>query len=455
MKTAIFSILVLGMVSVMCLGLFYLRHFHDEQNTDGSESVFIKRNETGFELIRNGKPFYIKGASGNSYLKELADTGGNTVRLYDTVNIQIHLDEAFKHGLAVIIDIPIPPFGHNNYLDENENQILKQNVKDLIIKYKNHPALLMWNLGNEVNYPKIHWKNLIRVNHSKKRFIRNFNDFIEIIKREDTNHPVSTSKWNIGIEHYASFKLFSPGIDIISFNVFGDTKNINDKMNQYYFLFGEFPFYISEFGPDGWWMQEPQYTSWWSPIEPTSEKKAEQINARYNLIVNSKNCFGSLLFYWGNKYECTHTWFSLFKEEHKSEILMEMEHLWGHSNYKPEFIGLNYMLVEGKGAADNLIFNPGEVKNAELKLNVNYNDSISIKWEIYPDVWYQGWNEEKYNRKLLNPPSPIACFINNENTKASFIAPEKEGPYRIFAYVYNHLGYFAATNTPFYVLNPK
>ncbi|KAF0238629.1 MAG: hypothetical protein FD181_841 [Prolixibacteraceae bacterium] len=439
----------------MSLVLIYVRHFHAKQITNDSKTVYIKRNQSGFELIRNGKPFYIKGAAGNSNLKELADIGGNTIRLYDTINIQYYLDEALRHGLAVIIDVPIPPFGFHNYLDENENKIIKQKVKDLIVKYKNHPALLIWNLGNEVSYPKIHWKDLIRVNHSKKRFVKNFNEIIEIIKSEDTNHPVSTSKWNIGIEHYTSFKIFSPDIDLISFNVFGDTKNINNNMKQYYFLFGEFPFYVSEFGPDGWWMQEPQFTSWWSPIEPSSEKKAEQINSRYNLIVDSKNCFGSLLFYWGNKYECTHTWFSLFKEGHKSEIVMEMEYLWGQSNSQPEFIGLEYMLVEGKGAADNLIFNSGEVKNAELKMDVNENDSLTIKWEIYPDVWYQGWNEEKYNRKLLNPPGPIDCFIKTENKKATFVVPDKEGPYRIFAYVYDHLGYFATTNTPFYVLIPK
>jgi hypothetical protein len=202
-------------------------------------------------------------------------------------------------------------------------------------------------------------------------------------------------------------------------------------------------------------MQEPQYTSWWSPIEPTSEKKAEQINSRYNLIANSTNCFGSLLFYWGNKYECTHTWFSLFKDGYKSEILMEMERLWGHSNYQPEFIGLEYMLIEGKGAADNLIYKPHELKNAELKLNADVNDSIRIKWEIYPDVWFQGWNEEKYNTKKLNPPVPLECFISAEKNTATFITPEKEGPYRIFAYLYNKNGYFASTNTPFYVLEPK
>lgn len=432
-----------------------MRYFYGRDISAKSHSVYIKRTNDGFQLIRNEKSFYIKGAAGNAYLKDLADTGGNTVRLYDTTNLQSILDEAHKYGLAVIVDIPIPPYKSYNYLDENENQILKQKVKELIKKYRNHPALLMWNLGNEVNYPKIHWKDIIRENKSKKRFIKNFNELIDIVHYEDASHPVSTSKWNIGIEHYISFRLFSPGIDIISFNVFGDTKSVNDKMKQYYFLFGEFPFFVSEFASDGWWMREPKYTSWWSPIEQTSEKKAEQINTRYNLITNSKNCLGSLLFYWGNKYECTHTWFSMFEEEYKSEILLEMEHLWKGSNERPEFIGLEYMLVDGKGSADNLIFKPEEIKKAELKLKIDGEDSLRITWEIYPDIWFQGWNEEKYNTNKLNPPVPLKCLINSENNKATFITPEKEGPYRIFAYVYDNYGYFASTNTPFYVLNPK
>jgi hypothetical protein len=455
MKITFLSILFLGVLNILCLGFLYFRYLYDKKVTDETSTVYIKGNFSEFELVRNGNPFYIKGVAGDSNFQELAERGGNTVRLYDTIDIQSKLDEALKHGLAVIVDIPVPPYSNQYLLDEEETELLKGKIGNLVKRYKNHGAILMWNLGNELNYPKIHWKDFIRENQGKKQFINNFNELIDIIKREDKNHPVSTSKWNIKIEHYISFKIFSPEIDIVSFNVFGDTKNINHKMNQFYFLFGEFPYYVSEFGSDGWWMEEPRYTSWLSPIEQTSEKKAEQINARYNLILNSNNCFGSLLFYWGNKYECTHTWFSLFKEEQKSEIIKEIEHLWRKSDNAPGFIGLEYMLVEGEGAFDNIIFEPHELKNAELKLNVNIDDSLRIEWEIYPDVWYQGWNEEKYNRKILNPPAPVDCVISSENNKATFTVPGKEGPYRIFAYVYNNEGYFAATNTPFYVLNTK
>lgn len=454
MKTNCIIISILGIIFALILGLFYLRHFYSNNSIDENATVCIKRNEKGFTLFKNNNPFYIIGAAGNSFFSELSETGGNTVRLYDTLDLQNKLDEALINNLSVIVDIPIPAYGIYNYLDDEENKNLKQKVKKLVTRYKNHPALLIWNLGNEINYPEMSWKDFLKGNESKKRFIKNYNELINIVKSEDINHPVSTSKWNIKLSNYFSFKIFSPDIDLVSYNIFGDTKNISSNLKKYDFYFGSSPFYISEVSSDGWWTGESRFTSWWSPIEQSSSKKAEQLNIRYNYIVNNANCLGACIFYWGNKFECTHTWYSLFKDDYKSEIVLEIESLWKKSNTRPELIGLEYMLIEGMGAYDNLIFEPGELKNTELVYNVTERDSIRIKWEVYSDVWFQGWNEEKYNKKLLKRPTPINCVISTQNNTAAFITPKEEGPYRIFAYVYNKKGYFATVNTPFYVLNP-
>ncbi len=441
---------------MFCFGIFALRYLHGKEIIDETRTVFVKKNEKGFQLIRNGKPFYIKGGSGDAYFKELADMGGNTIRLYDTINLQNNLDDAEKYGLAVIVDIPIPAYNYKIYTNNEENSVLKHNTKVLVKKYRNHSALLMWNLGNEIHYPNLLRRDFYKEILGKKRFILTFNELLDIIHSEDKNHPVSTSVDYIGVRQYATLKIFSSGIDLLAFNNFGGIKNIFENINTTSKYLGEYPYYISEFAADGWWRKESKFTTWGSPIEQTSPKKAEQIKARYDFLNDgNNNCLGSLIFFWGNKYECTHTWFSLFKDEYKSEILLEIEQLWGKSYNQYKLIGLEYMLVEGKGAFDNLIFAPEELKNTELKLDTIGNDSIRINWEIYPDVWQQGWNKEKYNNKSLKPPSPIDCFISFKNNTATFVTPRKEGPYRIFAYVYNKNGYFTTTNTPFYVLKPK
>jgi len=56
----------------------------------------------------------------------------------------------------------------------------------------------------------------------------------------------------------------------------------------------------------------------------------------------------------------------------------------------------------------------------------------------------------------MKKPNPITnSLVSIEDNKATFITPTEEGPYRIFAYIYDQNGNFATTNTPFYVLNPK
>jgi hypothetical protein len=107
-------------------------------------------------------------------------------------------------------------------------------------------------------------------------------------------------------------------------------------------------------------------------------------------------------------------------------------------------------LVDKKGAADNIVFAPNELKNAELVFTDAETDSLKIVWEIYSGLL----NIAEGEIKSISDKS-IDSFVNFENHKATFITPAVEGPYRIFAYVYDKDGYFATTNTPFYVLKNK
>lgn len=435
-------IICAGGISLVA-GLLTLRHIHVHKMTIESKAVYIQKTSNGYEIIRNGKPFYIKGAAGYSHFKELAEAGGNTIRVYDTINIAHILDVAYANNLAVIVDIPIPPYNkkYNLYLNKDHNRLLKHKVKKFVQKYKDHPSVLMWNLGNELLYP---------ITFKKNTFINTFNELIDLIHFEDPNHPVSTVVSNVGRKQVSSVWFHSPKLDAIGFNTFGPVKVIHKHINFISFIFGKKPYYVSEYGPDGWW--EARQTAWRTPIEPTSTKKAEQTETRHQIISGNDDSplLGSLFFIWGSKFETTHTWFSLFKEDYKAETIKVLENLWKNSSAKPDLIGLDYMLVDKKGAADNIIFAPNELKNAELIFTDTETDSLKIVWEIYSGFL----NIPEGEIKSISDKS-IDTFVGLENHKATFITPAIEGPYRIFAYVYDKDGYFATTNTPFYVLKNK
>lgn len=448
MKRQLYSFVLVEVFILILALLITFIQFSNKKIADESKTVFVKKTNDGFILIRNGKPFYIQGAAGNTHFKELAEIGGNTIRLYDTVNLGTTLNEAAKYGLAAIVDIPIPVNRFNIYMNESSRQLI-QKTRSFINKYKDHPALLMWNLGNEVNFPTFSWKYFFKPNH----FINTFNELIDIVHKEDPNHPVSTSLWNTTLKQLASIRIFSPTLDLYSFNVFADIKNVNLKIVKFFNLFTPVPYYMSEFGSDGYW--ESKNTTWLAPIEQTSTKKVEQINDRYRIIKQdmNKNCLGALIFFWGYKYEHTYSWFSLFMDGHKSEIIKELKFLWKKSPDKPSLIGLNYMLVNGKGGASDIIFAPNQLAKANLIFLDNKNsnnDSLRFKWEIYPEGWH--YDEDDM---FVRPKSLEDILVTTEKDKATFRAPSKEGPYRIFVYVYDKNGYFATTNTPFYVLNPK
>ncbi len=426
------------MFFALVLALYPWGGFYPSNRQAGS--VHIKKIEGSFQLYRNGAPFYIKGASGNSHFEELANSGANTIRVYDTLNLQLVLDEADRHGLAVIVDIPLPKYDEQfpEYNDDAKNEELKLNVKYLVQKFRDHPALLFWNLGNEVRYPVKLFPN---------KFIKTYNDLIEIIHLEDPNHLVSTTVQRR--TDILAIARHSPQLDLLGYNIFGTINKVPSHIESMNFILsGSFPYYISEWGIDGFW--ETAYTKWGASIEPTSTKKNEQLRTRYNDILKAgDNCQGSLVFHWGQKHECSKTWFSLFGENgEKSEMVYTLNNVWTGQDKKNQDIGLDYMLLDGLGAPSSILLTPGTFTNAELILKKIINDSLKISWELYPDYCrLEGIGKE------IKEPKKITDAITSENgLTVTFETPMEEGPYRLYAYLENQDGFVASCNTPFYVI---
>ncbi len=436
--------LSIALLLISALGGFYaLRNLDTGQPADESRTVFIQKTDGGYQLIRNGQPFVIQGAGGDSHFKELADIGGNTIRLFDTTDLKQKLDEAHQHNLAVIVDFYIPSYLKSYYFydDEAANDSLKRSIRDVVTEHKDHPALLIWNLGNEINYPVVLRKN---------DFIRTFNELIAIIHEVDPNHPVSTSIIGVGRKAASSIYIHSPELDLVSFNTFGNTKYVNSNLAQLEFIFGPKPYYFSEMGPDGPW--ESVSTSWGAPLEATTSKKAELYRTRTDIIKDGGHQagLGTLIFYWGSKLERTHTWFSLFKDGQKSELIPVIEALWNPSKNVPKLIGLDHMKMNHRVSYDHIIVSPGELSHAEIIFQKMDSDSVRIEWELYPEAWFGDRDD-----MIIDTYKPIDTFASFDKHKTTFHAPITEGPYRLFAYIYNQDGFFATTNTPFYVLRDK
>ena len=107
----------------------------------------------------DGNPYYMKGIcyhpvkigntkrsfeTLNEDLILMKEAGVNTIRVYEPIDDIAVLDKLSKAGIKVVIS-----FGYNQ---KGRFDIVSGTFIDYVRKYKNHEAILMWELGNEYNY---------------------------------------------------------------------------------------------------------------------------------------------------------------------------------------------------------------------------------------------------------------------------------------------------------------
>src|SRR4051812_43246307 len=65
----------------------------------------VVQRDGKWTLLRDGKPYLIKGGGGSGSLSLLAEMGGNSVRTWGADHLDATLDEAQKLGLTVTVGI--------------------------------------------------------------------------------------------------------------------------------------------------------------------------------------------------------------------------------------------------------------------------------------------------------------------------------------------------------------
>ena len=127
----------------------------------------------------DGRPFFIRGAAGTTRLRELKDLGANTVRTYGSDPGPV-LAEAERVGLKVIVGLWLePPRRGFDYADPAAVTAQLDRLRAEAQRYKDHPALLMWGIGNEVEAELT----------DSARVWPAIEDAARMVKSVDPNHP--------------------------------------------------------------------------------------------------------------------------------------------------------------------------------------------------------------------------------------------------------------------------
>lgn len=421
----------------------------DQNPVPGSDVRVMKRTDGSFTLLRNGEPYLVKGAGTGGgqgltpgSLALLAESGGNSIRtwgieqLEELVDGKNLLDRAHELGISVSAGFWVQHARHGfDYGDAASIERQRKRLRDAVLKYKDHPALLTWGLGNEM-------EELWGPGETDVRIWQELNHLAGLIKKLDPHHPVMTvlagsapSKIKAIQEHY-------PNLDILGINAYAGAAGVGQGLLESGW---HGPYMLTEYGVTGTW--EVAATPWDAPIEPDPSTKAGATYAAYTLDrdQNAGRTLGSYVFFWGSKQETTSTWFGMFLPTgEKLPRVDAMAYAW--SGKWPENRAPKLRSLTTPVAFKNV--RAGSASYAEVDCIDREGEALRYTWDI---------RAESSDRKVGGdpeavPPSFPGAIKKGQGThRIEFKIPDQSGAYRVFVTAYDGEGGAVAHNLPFFV----
>ncbi|MGB7452999.1 MAG: glycoside hydrolase family 2 TIM barrel-domain containing protein [Lysobacterales bacterium] len=425
--------------TVIILSLLLCLSFGISSQAD-AVPVKIIQEDGRFQLIRGGEPYEVRGAGLElADIGVLASHGGNSIRTWSTENPKITalevLDNAAKHGVtvAMCIEIGRERLGFD-YEDEEAVAAQLEFARDEVIKYKDHPALLAWIIGNEVN---LSFKN--------PKVFDAINDISRMIHEVDPNHPTTTALAGFNRQLAELVETRASDLDFVSMQMYADVVNLPRYVRETGY---KGPYAVTEWGSRGHW--EVGKTSWGAPIEQNSSEKAANYLKSYKLAIasNPDQVIASYVFLWGQKQERTPTWYGMFLPDgSETETIDVMHYLWNGTwpdNRSPQ---IKSMKLDAKTSTKNIKLDANGTYKAKVKAQDPDGDELQYHWEILHEskATQEGGDREEV-------PKALTGLMDHSDTDQIVLkAPAQTGAYRLFVYVRDGQGNAGHANIPFLV----
>ncbi|WP_433862748.1 family 16 glycosylhydrolase [Sphingobacterium thalpophilum] len=402
-----------------------------EQQAVKTEIVKLKE---GYTIMRDGQPYFIRGAGGTSNMEKLKAYGGNSIRTWSPQNGTEILNKAQQLGLTVTLGLDVKTERHGfDYNDEVAVARQLEYLRTVVGQYKDHPALLTWGIGNELN-----------LHYSNPKVWDAVNAIAKMIREIDPNHLITTMLAGVNQKEIDYIKEKCPELDLIAVQVYGGLAAVPQQLRR---AGWDKPYIVTEWGPTGHW--ESIQTPWGAAIEESSHEKATVYKNRYETSVGKdKNCLGAYVFLWGQKQERTPTWYGLFTEAgEENEVVDVMQFLWSGQWPANKAPRLDSLILDNRKAKDFIYLQPGRDYPLEVFVSDPDGDQLQTRWELLhesTDLKEGGDREER--------PDSLGGHIKKQSgQRAILTSPLQEGAYRIFVYTSDGHNNVATANIPFYV----
>lgn len=401
----------------------------------GAIRVEVRQTPLGYQLIRGGEPYYIRGVGGLNEPAAAVRIGVNSARTWGIENLERDLDLAHAHGMTLMLGIWLA-HGHYEGVDYNDPAFQAQQIKeieDMVRRAKDHPALLCYALGNEME--------IFTPIERQAPIYRQVERLTRRIKELDPHHPVTTVTAGISPAKAKLIHELCPSLDFISVNAYEGMGKVGAILRE-----GGWtrPFAITEFGAEGQW--ESEMTPWGAPREQNSTAKGLLSAKNYleGVRGEGRQCLGSYAFLWWQRENTVASWFGMqLQTGEKLEQTDQMISLWTGrppANRCPQFLG-----IESK--ADGQVVAPGSAIDVSAFAVDPEMDPLDYRWELRLEN--EGLKEEeKAMNEARRIPDPL---LDRTGNRIRFYAPTTPGAYKLFVYVRDGRGSAAFGTMPFFV----
>ncbi len=264
--------------------------FFSVQNFGQTEKVAVQKNNDGFRLLVDGKPFMVNGmnwdyfpigtnynyslwdqpddivkAALDSEMSLLKNMNVNAIRVYSGIPARWITYIYNNYGIYTMLNHSFGRYGltldgnwvpNTEYSDKKTRELLLKESKEMVEQYRNTPGLLLFLLGNENNYG-LFWDGAetedipIEDRKSTKRakaMYQLFNEAVVQMKEIDDTHPIAICNGDLLFLDIIADEC--PDVDILGVNMYRGisfTDAFTRVKNEY-----DKPILFTEFGSDAY-----------------------------------------------------------------------------------------------------------------------------------------------------------------------------------------------------------
>jgi len=400
----------------------------------GSATVEIVPAESGYELLLNGNPYFIRGAVGNQNLDSLLAAGGNSIRR--VVIESSDFSRAERLGLTVMAGLEVDSLPEGtDFSNLPAVEQLVETVRSTVQRFREESSLLVWALGDgieaelSVEQRVQRWEALERI--------------AEVIRQEDQKHPVISIVSVDEIEYLDEMMTCCPELDVVGINAKEMALDLPATLAE---AGWEGAYIVTELGPDADWSLGA--TQWGAPIQPDSTTRANVFLEGYEAAVAEQpNSLGAYAAHWPDERTPPHFWQGAFLPDGSptatlGAVTFEWSGAWP-VNRSPE-IGPGKIVVTPQNEVESTAegtFVPGATLHCAVDATDPEGDALIVKWELRPD-------SAGGSRAAAATEAIEGAVITSQLYRSVIRLPDAPGRYRVFAFVYDSKGSAAVVNVP-------